>query len=91
MTHNVRVTGLITQLFKEKGSREDLTNWRPISLLYVDYKIIHVDQTCLVAGRSILDNAQFGLLRNVQDYVDQKNLLCLSTNKRRSTGSIGGI
>ncbi len=81
-------TGLITLLFKERGEREDLSNWRPISLLNVDYKIItkilatrlrrvlhkivSPDQTCSVAGRTILDNAH--LLRNIQDYVDQKSM-----------------
>ena len=85
---NSQRTGLITLLFKEKGSRKDLANWRPISLMNVDYKIltkilanrvslvlrkiINADQTCSVAGQSISDNGH--LLRNVQDYVDQKNL-----------------
>jgi hypothetical protein len=31
--------GIITFLFK-KGEREDIRNWRPITLLNVDYKII---------------------------------------------------
>ena len=31
--------GMITLLFK-KGEREDIRNWRPITLLNVDYKII---------------------------------------------------
>ena len=31
--------GMITHLFK-KGEREDIRNWRPITLLNVDYKII---------------------------------------------------
>jgi len=81
-------SGLITLLYKNKGNREELTNWRPISLLNVDYKIlakiltnrakkilpsiVNSDQTCSVAGRSILDNAH--LLRNVQDYVEQKDI-----------------
>ena len=85
---NSQQTGLITLLFMEKGSHEDLANWRPISLMNVDYKIltqilakrvslvlhkiINADQTCSVAGRSISDNGH--LLRNVQDYVDQQNL-----------------
>ena len=35
-------------------------------------KIIHLDQTCAVKGRSIFDNIH--LLRNIIDYVEQKNL-----------------
>jgi hypothetical protein len=31
--------GMLTLLFK-KGEREDIRNWRPITLLNVDYKII---------------------------------------------------
>lgn len=82
--------GLITLICKDPDNSEKLTNWRPISLLNVDYKIIskvltnrlskvigkiiHIDQTCAVSGRSILDNVH--LLRNIIDYVDQKELPC---------------
>ena len=61
------------------GDRESLDNWRPISLLCVDYKIItktlatrlgallhyllHPNQTCSVSGRSIYDNLY--LLRDI--------------------------
>ena len=83
--------GLITLICKKPEKAEDLKNWRPISLLNVDYKliskvlanrlrcvlgkIIHMDQTCAVPGRSILDNIH--LIRNIIDYTNQKNLPCI--------------
>ncbi len=47
--------------------------------------IIHEDQTCSVKGRTILDNVH--LMRNIIDYVDQKNMECvfLNLNFRRVT------
>ena len=84
----------ITLLCKDVNNSTDMKNWRPISLLNYDYKIIsksianrlgtvmetlvHEDQTCAVKGRSIFDNVH--LLRNVIDYVDQKNLPCIFLN-----------
>ena len=80
--------GYISLLCKKLDVPQFLTNWRPISLLNVDYKIISksicnrlklvmsslisVDQTCAVPGRSIADNCH--LLRCISDYVDQKNM-----------------
>lgn len=64
-------TAVITLLYKH-GEREDIKNWRPISLLNVDFKIIakclanrlkkcigklvHPDQTCGIKGRTIFEN-----------------------------------
>ena len=89
----------ITLICKDKSHSDNMKNYRPISLLNIDYKIIskilstrlsnvlpkiiHVDQTCAVKGRSIFDNLH--LMRNVMDYVEQKNLgvsfLCLDQEK----------
>ena len=88
---NTQRYGLITLICKKPEESEKLTNWRPISLLNVDYKIIsktltnrlssvigklvEIDQTCSVPGRSILDNIH--LIRNAIDYVEQKDLECI--------------
>jgi hypothetical protein len=37
---NTMSEGLITLIYKGKGSRDEIKNWRPISLLNTDYKII---------------------------------------------------
>lgn len=74
----------IISLLYKKDDPELLKNWRPISLLNVDYKIltkvlvnrikplmsslIHPDQCCSVPGRSSEDNAT--LLRDICDYLD---------------------
>lgn len=84
----------IMLLCKDKTNSQLMKNWRPISLLNYDYKIIsksianrlsrvlgliiHEDQTCAVKGRTIFDNVH--LLRNIFDYVNQKNLPCIFLN-----------
>ena len=79
-----RVSRLI---FKNRGVRKCLKNWRPISFLNLDYKIfskvitsrlskvlsfiIHPDQTCSIPGRSIFSNVT--LLRDTLDYIERTN------------------
>ena len=71
-----------------------MQNWRPISLLNVDYKIltkvlatrlssvlefiVHPDQAAGVQNRSISDNLH--LLRNIFDYVTERNIPCAWIN-----------
>ena len=75
--------GVISLLFK-KGDRSLLKNWRPITLLNTDYKIltkalanrlkhvlpylVHTDQTACIPGRTINDN-----IRLIQDAITYAN------------------
>jgi hypothetical protein len=79
--------GLIIILYKKNG-RLETKNWRPISLLNVDYKIatraisgrllavigtvVGTDQTCGVPGRTISENLSF--IRDLIDYVEPEDL-----------------
>ena len=79
--------GLITLLPKDPLPLDNVVNWRPISLLCVDYKIlskvicnriqlvleflIHPDQKCAVPGRSITDNIH--LIRDICNYTEWKD------------------
>ena len=78
---------LISLLYKD-GDKRDIKNWRPISLLCTDYKlitkvianrikrvlpsIIHQDQTCTIPGRSIYDN--LSLTRDIISYTKMKEI-----------------
>ena len=75
--------GMITLMFKS-GEREDIKNWRPITLLNTDYKIIskllaerlkvvlpniiNTDQKGFVKGRNIFQGNR--LLQDIIDYTD---------------------
>lgn len=77
----------IIRLLYKKNSKEDIRNWRPISLLNTDYKIgtkslanrlkqmlpflLNPDQTCSVPGRSIFEN--LFLVRDIFEYSKVKN------------------
>ena len=76
---------LISLLYKD-GDKKDIKNWRPLSLLCTDYKIlakaisnrmrrvlasvVHLDQTCSVPGRSI--HANLFLTRDIIRYTNHK-------------------
>ena len=80
---------MISLLYK-KGDREELSNWRPISLLNTDYKlvtkilaerlkivlpnIIHPDQKGFVAGRNILEANR--MLQDIIDLSERQNINC---------------
>ncbi|KAJ8391034.1 hypothetical protein AAFF_G00096550 [Aldrovandia affinis] len=75
-------------LLHKGGDRAELGNWRPLTLLTTDYKVlakvatarlrrvmgglVSQDQTCGVPGRSCSWNLI--LLRDVLDWVDERNL-----------------
>ena len=79
--------GLIVVLYK-KNDRLETKNWRPISLLNVDYKIatralsgrllavlpsiVGSDQTCGVRGRTISENLV--LVRDLIEYAEREDL-----------------
>ena len=76
-----------TRVVFKKGDAENLKNWRPISLLNIDYKIcskalslrlakvlefiVSPDQTCSVPGHKITSNLH--ALRDILDYIDRTN------------------
>jgi exonuclease III len=84
--------GFITLLCKDPEHADELGNWRPISLLNVDYKILskvlvnrlkHVahsiigkEQSCGLINRSVFDNLHF--LRNVFDYCKERKIPCIA-------------
>ena len=92
--------GVITLLPKDESSLLDLKNWRPITLLNVDYKVaakaiaarmestlpflIHTDQTGFIKGRYIGENKR--LIRDLleQTKTDKSSGILLSIDFRKA-------
>ena len=76
-------TGVVTLLFKDKGSRADLNNYRPITLLNTDYKIIAKAFANRIAKplSSILDQTQTAFMPcrwigdNILDHLEEVEYL----------------
>ena len=88
--------GVISLVFK-KGEPTDLVNWRPLSMLCVDYKllarvlagrlrevmplVVHADQTCGVAGRSARLNLQ--LIRDLTAWAEDRGLMVVGLDQAK--------
>ena len=86
MPKNMKM-GIINLIYKNKGNVEDLKNWRPITLLNVDYKIltkilterlknqteniINNLQSCGCKNRSIINNALN--IQTIINYIQKEN------------------
>lgn len=84
LSHSMKM-GVITLLYKKKGDKRLLKNWRPISLLNVDYKIIarimsnrlknvlpniiSDSQTCCIIGKDIADT-----LVSIRDIIEMSEI-----------------
>ena len=80
--------GVICLIPKDDSCLSELSNWRPLTLLNVDYKmlakvigqrietilssLIHSDQTGFIKGRFIGQNVR--LLNDIMEYTEAKNL-----------------
>ena len=83
---NTMKMGIITLIYKNKGNIDDLKNWRPITLLNIDYKIltkiltnriknietniINNLQSAGIKNKSIINNALN--LKTIIDYIEEK-------------------
>ena len=81
-------SGVISLIFKKKGDRRGIKNYRPISLLQVDYKIlakvmanrfkqvlckiVSKCQSCCIPGRDIADT--IANIRDVLDLIESEEL-----------------
>ena len=93
-------TSYITLIPKTTSNSTDMKNYRPISLLNTDYKIItktlarklrsyiptliHPDQTCAIDGRNIEQNTH--TIRDIIDYTNnrQNSTIILSTDQEKA-------
>ena len=99
--------GILCLLFKGKGSRDNVVNWRPIALTNTDYKIIakvlalrlkfvipkciNSDQCAFIKGRYISD-----MLREIDDVIEycktsKNNHLILSIDYAKAFDTISTV